>query len=512
MTGARTKEEEAAIAMAAENLGAYAQLMHRGFEMYRHNAELIKFLHRVERGEITRGLITMPPRHGKSLITSNLFQSWYLGRHPDRDVIACSHTLDLARAFAEQVRDNLDPNTVTGSVHNAIFPRSRLKVGSASKTDFTTTQGGGYRGAGRGGNIIGRGAHLITIDDPFKSRAEVMSELVREAAKRWYKAVVYTRQQPAGAAILMISTRWHPDDLVGYVLREHAHEGWEELHFAAIAEKDEQWRKEGEALWPEKFNLERLETIRQSLGNEEFLPQYQGRPGAEEGVLFKAEWLRRCYLPRPLEADQIEKMNKVIVVDPGGSKKKSDFTQMWCVGLTGGRDHFILDGVRDKLTLHQRGELLLDMALRWHPIDKILYEEYGMQADIEHIEYMMSRKNRYYWIQAVGGKIPKPERIRALEPLFRTGRIKLPKVLPYCPMADDLPREVDIIRQFIEEEYKAYPSALHDDGLDALARICDPRAELDYPEPEGKEKKEMEAERSWKERSQRRVRGDWMTI
>src|SRR5262245_2246438 len=127
----RSKEEELALAMAAENLGAYAGLMHQGFELYRHNAELIKALHRVERGDCTRLIITMPPRHGKSLITSNLFQSWYLGRHPDRDVIACSHTLDLARAFATQVRDNLDPQTVSGGVHTAIFPQSRLKVGSA---------------------------------------------------------------------------------------------------------------------------------------------------------------------------------------------------------------------------------------------------------------------------------------------------------------------------------------------------------------------------------------------
>lgn len=311
---------------------------------------------------------------------------------------------------------------------------------------------------------------------------------------------------------MMISTRWHPDDLTGYVLREHAHEGWEEMNFPAIAERDEAWRKEGEALWPEKFNLERLERIRLSLGNEEFLPQYQGRPGAEEGVLFKAEWLRRCYLPRPLEGDQIEKMNKVIVVDPGGSKKKSDFTAMWCMGLTGNRDYFVLDGVRDKLTLHQRSEALFEMVQRWAPIDKVLYEEYGLQADIEHIEYMQARKNRYFWIQGVGGKIPKPERIRALEPLFRTGRIKLPKVLPYIPLADDLPREMDLIRTFIEDEYKAYPSSLHDDMLDAMARVVDPRADLDFPE-EDRKREEKEAERSWRERSTwRRTRGDWMTI
>jgi Phage-related terminase len=206
-----------------------------------------------------------------------------------------------------------------------------------------------------------------------------------------------------------------------------------------------------------EVQLERLLDIRRTLGNEEFMPQYQQRPGAEEGVMFKAEWLKRCYLPRPLETDHIEKMNKVIVVDPGGSKKKSDYTAMWVFGLSPSQDYFLLDGVRDKLTLHQRAEALLELAMRWHPITKCLYESYGLQADIEHIEYVQARKNRYFWIQSIGGKVSKPERIRALEPLFRTGRLKLPKVLPYCPLADDLPGEVDLIRQFVEGGVQGIP-------------------------------------------------------
>src|SRR5262249_30307464 len=103
-----------------------------------------------------------------------------------------------------------------------------------------------------------------------------------------------------------------------------------------------------------------------------------------------------------------------------------------------------------------------------------------------------------------------PERIRALEPLFRLGRIHLPKVLPYVPLADDMPSEIDMIRVFVDEEYTAYPSCLHDDLLDAMARVVDPAADLEWPEAEKRE--ERPAEKGWRERAVRRGSNDWMTM
>lgn len=105
---------------------------------------------------------------------------------------------------------------------------------------------------GRGGPITGRGAHLLVLDDLLKDREEAQSETVRRYLHEWYAYVAYTRLQP-GAAIVLIATRWHEDDLAGRLLNEHANENWVVVSLPAIAEVDESFRHAGEPLWPEKF-------------------------------------------------------------------------------------------------------------------------------------------------------------------------------------------------------------------------------------------------------------------
>jgi hypothetical protein len=105
----------------------------------------------------------------------------------------------------------------------------------------------------------------LLIDDPIKDRAEADSETVRKALHEWYGAVAYTRLMPGGA-IIIIQTRWHEDDLAGWLLRDHATENWDVLRLPAIAEQDDEFRKQGEALWPERFPLPELERIRAAIG------------------------------------------------------------------------------------------------------------------------------------------------------------------------------------------------------------------------------------------------------
>src|SRR5262249_18475022 len=148
---------------------------------------------------------------------------------------------------------------------------------------------GSYYAIGRGGPITGRGAHPLLLDDPLKDREEAQSETIRRGLHDWYTHVAYTRLQP-GAAIVLIETRWHEDDLAGWLLREHADERWEVVSLPAIAEINEGWRKEGEALWPERFPLPALEQIRSAIGGAAWASLYQQRPAAAEGVIFKREW------------------------------------------------------------------------------------------------------------------------------------------------------------------------------------------------------------------------------
>ena len=142
-------------------------------------------------------MICMPPRHGKTLLGTQIFSAWFLGRHPDRSIITATYGQELADDFGRSVR-----NMVSDPLHRAIFPEFRLADDSTSMRRFSTTAGGSYFAVGRGGPITGRGAHLLLIDDPLKDAEEARSEVTRRALHEWYSSVAYTRLQTDAAVVL----------------------------------------------------------------------------------------------------------------------------------------------------------------------------------------------------------------------------------------------------------------------------------------------------------------------
>jgi hypothetical protein len=225
------------LVLASRDLACYSVAQWSPFELGAHHRTIVDKLEAVERGALHRLILLCPPRHGKSLLATQMFPAWYLGRHPDRFVISASYGQELAHDFGRKVR-----NLVSDPLHEAVFPGCRLAEDSSSMRRFNTTTGGSYYAVGRGGPITGRGAHLLIIDDPLKDREEAQSETIRHGLHEWYSSVAYTRLQP-GAAIVLIQTRWHQDDLAGWLLREQAEEGWEVVSFPAIAERDEGFRR-----------------------------------------------------------------------------------------------------------------------------------------------------------------------------------------------------------------------------------------------------------------------------
>ncbi len=259
-TSEQTPNKIEIAALARRDLAVYATAMWPSFEAAAHIRLIADKLEAVERGEIRRLMLFLPPRHGKSLLSTQFLPAWYLGRHPDRFVISASYGQDLADDFGRKVR-----NLIADPLHVALFPECRLADDSASMRRFNLTASGSYYAVGRGGPITGRGAHLLLVDDPLKDADEARSEPTRRGLHDWYASVAYTRLQP-GAAIVLIQTRWHEDDLAGWLLREHPQEGWEVVSLPAIAEREGDFRKEGEALWPEKYSVAVLEQIRQAIG------------------------------------------------------------------------------------------------------------------------------------------------------------------------------------------------------------------------------------------------------
>lgn len=263
---------------ASARLISYAAFQYPRYQAAAHHKLIARKLEAVERGEIKRLMVSMPPRHGKSMLASEFLPAWYLGRNPDKYVIAASYAQELAEDFGRKVRNQLaDP------AFDVIFPQCRICEDSTSAKRFNTKQGGSYFAVGVGGPITGRGAHLLLIDDPVKNREDAESETIRAKTWDWYTSTAYTRLMP-NAAVVLIMTRWHEDDLAGRILREHAHEGWELLCLPAISDN--------KALWPEHYNLDDLDKIRRTIGVRDWTALYQQEPTPEEGNYFKREWLR----------------------------------------------------------------------------------------------------------------------------------------------------------------------------------------------------------------------------
>jgi predicted phage terminase large subunit-like protein len=240
-------------------------------------------LEAVERGEIRRLLVEVPPRNGKSELVSVRFPPWYLGKHPARRVIAVSYADALARSFGRKAR-----NVLQSDAYRAIFPGVTTARDSSSVNDWSL-QGtdGGYIAAGIGGPITGHGAHVVLIDDPVKNREQADSPLYRELVWEWYNDVLLTRLEEDGAIVLCM-TRWHKDDLAGRLLDTEP-DKWDVLCLPAIAEEDDPLgRPVGAPLWPEKYPLSVLLELQAT--DLDFDALYQQHPTTRQGVVFDRAW------------------------------------------------------------------------------------------------------------------------------------------------------------------------------------------------------------------------------
>lgn len=457
------------IPLCQRSLIAYAVAQWGGYKAAAHHRLIANALERVARGELKRLMISMPPRHGKSMLASEFFPAWYLGHHPDHQVLHASYSQELVDGFGRKVR-----NQLRDELYQAIFPGTVLSEDSQAANKFNTQQHGSYYAVGVGGSATGRGAHLLLIDDPIKDRADADSERLRVALKDWYTSVAYTRLMPGGA-VVVIQTRWHEDDLMGWLQLEHGHEDWEVLTLPAWDDNDNPTR----ALWPEAYPIERLKQIRQSMlaqgSPRDWEALFMQRPRAGIGAEFRRSWLQ--FYDGPVQS---KGMYRIMLVDPATAqpdRKNNDFTSIWIVGLGEDENYYALDMVRDRLNLTERTEAVFRLHRKWKP-GQVRYERYGMMADVEHIRNEMNRRSYRFALTEVGGTTKKEDRIRRLVPLFQSGRIWLPRELQYT---DAEGKTRDLVHDFVEQEYLSFPVGRHDDMLDSLSRIAEPSLDTPWP-------------------------------
>jgi predicted phage terminase large subunit-like protein len=264
---------------------------------YEHNFHIeviAEALEQCRMGRLRRLVINVPPRSLKSQMTSVAFPAWLLGHNPATQVICTSYAQDLADKLAADCR-----SVVATKWYQSLFRTTRLAVRRPAVSDFMTTERGFRLATSVGGVLTGRGADFIIIDDPLKPD-EALSETQRKAVNEWYDHTLISRlNSKRDGCIILIMQRLHEDDLVGHVLQQG---DWRVLKFPAIAQENETYvvqtpygrkvfyRKEGEALHPEREPLEVLAQIREIQGEYTFAGQYQQAPAPQGGGLVRAEW------------------------------------------------------------------------------------------------------------------------------------------------------------------------------------------------------------------------------
>jgi hypothetical protein len=326
--------------------------------------------------KIKRLIINLPPRSLKSHAVSVAFPAWLLGHDPAAQIICASYGQELSDKHARDCR------TLMGSAsYQRLFPRTRLSSEKQSVNEFLTTSQGFRMSTSVGGVLPGRGADYIIIDDALKPD-DALSESRRTSVNQWFDNTLLSRlNNKESGVIIIVMQRLHQDDLVGHVLDQC---DWTVLSFPAIAEGDEIHliedafglrrfiRKMGEALQPERESLATLKVLRQTMGEYNFVSQFQQNPTPLEGAIVKRDWLRYYDVnSRPSHFS--------CILQSWDTANKSGELNDFSVGTTWGmyNDHFyLLDVFRRRLNYPELKRAVIDHA-RLHTADKILIEDKG---------------------------------------------------------------------------------------------------------------------------------------
>jgi len=422
----------------------YVKMMWPGFVHGRHHALMAKKFEAIAEGKIKRVIINMPPRHTKSEFASYLLPSWFLGKFPEKKVIQCSNTADLAVGFGRKVR-----NLVGAEAYAKVFPEVSLRQDSKAAGRWATNKGGEYFAIGVGGTVTGKGADLLIIDDPHSEQEAAAAQgnpEVYQKVYEWYTSGPRQRLQPGGS-IVIVMTRWAENDLTGRVLadsmKREKGEEWELIELPALLPS-------GKPLWPEFWSLEELAALKEELPVSKWNAQYQQKPTGEEGALVKREWWKIWGGDRAPPCEFI-----IQSWDTAFTKgERSDFSACTTWGVFYKDENpqdahiILLDAYQERLEFPELKERALMLYKEWTP-DAFIVEAKAAGAPlifelrrmgIAVSEYTPSRGNDKF------------VRLNSVTDLFKSGKVWAP----------DMRWAHELI-----EQMAAFPNAVHDDLVDS---------------------------------------------
>ena len=427
----------------------------------------------VENGTCDRLIISMPPQEGKSTRVTKVGPLWFLTRNPERRIAVVSYSAGLALTFGRDIRKFITDNQ---GQEGTLDLGLRISPDNGAASEWTLDKHkGGVKAVGLTGGLTGKPADILFIDDPVSNREQAESPTFRERAKNFWRSVGSTRLAP-GAPVILILTRWHVDDMAGFLLSQPDKARWRVINIPAQAnhdpdegETDPLGREPGEwmvsARTNEKTGQSRTpdewEQIRIQAGPRDFSALYQGSPNPETGNVFPKEWAR---YDQPLWIEQPDGSRRV----PGIGRDDHELVQSWDftfkdkptsdfvvgqVWLRIGMEAYLLDMVRARLNFNASEAALLAMSAKWpQAVAKFIEDKANGPAVINSLQ---KRLVGLIPIEPEGSKFA---RASAVSPLAHSGNIIL-------PTAELLPNVEELI-----EEAKAFPNGAHDDTIDAMSQ------------------------------------------
>jgi len=388
-------------------------------------------------------LVFVPPRHGKSELCSIGFPAWYLGRNPEKEIITVSYSAELAQDFGSKTRSTVGSETYP-------FTGVSLKEDEQAKAKWRTNRGGSYTSVGVGGAVTGRGANVLIFDDPIKNREEAESEVSREKVWQFFTSTAFTRLEPKGVVVVIL-TRWHIDDLAGRILKNpQLSKRCKVIHFPALATQKEIHREVGQPLWPERFPVESLKEIQQTIGPYDWSALYQGSPILTERQEFKPEWWRKV----PQSSVDVMNTRNFLTIDTAISKKSSADYTGFCDNSVNQENFWHFKAWRMRLGPEELVDAIFTLYL------KRKYEKIGIESTVyldglkPYLDAEQRKRNVFLPIVELSHNQTKKEiRIRSLIPRYAARQIF--HIEGECAA--------------LEEEMLQFPQGVHDDVLDACA-------------------------------------------
>ncbi|MCT4626433.1 hypothetical protein [Halodesulfovibrio sp.] len=392
--------------------------------------------------------------------------------NPEVTVGIFSHTRPIAKGFLAQIKHELEQNEVLKRCYPEVLWESPKRESSRWSVDNgivvkrkknpkeATVEAWGLVD----GQPTGKHFEILVYDDVVTRDSVSTPEMISKVTECWALSLNLGMH---GGTQRYIGTRYHFNDTYKTIMER---QGAVPRIYAAT----ENGKADGAPMF---LAPEELAKKRRQMGPYVFGCQMLQDPKADSVQGFKEQWLRYW---QPSEPAHWECMNRYIVVDPAGEKKAgSDYTVMLVIGLAEDGNYYLIGGVRDRMNLTERAACLFSLHRQYRPL-AVGYERYGMQADIEHLRFEMQNRNYRFEVIELGGAVPKKDRIGKLVPLFEQGRMYLPIRAPF---RDQEGAWRDLTKEFVADEYLAFPVSTHDDMLDCMARVLEPLLGAEFPSP-----------------------------